>query len=844
MSGRNITGKELDVGQYPNCWEFEQKSPDVDTRIKPRDGFYLQSSKIYISEDVEVGESISDLDTNTVKQYFETRYIRSVSAPSAPSGDDPSGWTVEVPTGTDPLWMSGAMKDAQGTLIGSWYDPVLFTGAATLVGTLTNDRSTIPTDLDGNNGNYTNALSKLIIYEGTEDVTSEFTMGYTPSTGVTVDSAYFTANKIVKVTDMSVDAGYVDLQGQRFGTTIVKRFNLTKARQGEQAPVYSMSVSSLVVLVKPTGERNPETLNFWATTQVGLSAPQNYAGIFKFYVDDILWFETDSPQTSYEWDGFEPLYPDTALYPGNTLYPKIVFSGSTALKTMLVELWDATGSVELDSQTVIFIADWENYKDEMLETVPDYVPAYLGRFNQEIPSSYRKGDTWLVYGSSDFPYQRGLYYYNGTDAPYRLTDAAGTTSGLIAAALPDILWAAKNSYGTTATYGAVTYIENLVTNAIFTEKIQIGSGNLDSTIIDGGYLKTELISTLALFAKFLKINSGGSLRGGDRYDEDGAVIDGTKPGFFISASGACKVAGIEFEGSQGGGVAWSGISQIGSSYSISGVVDGSGCCYFSPTMLVFADEGNNNMRMLKWNGSTWAMVGSALSLTDITYPRMCKLNDTDIVLVQTSSTIMRVFRWNGSSFSQVGSTYNFIGGTGFTSVCSIDSTHVVTHSSGSYGATGGLRVFEWNGSTFSLVCSNLDIYGGVNPYYSGIAALSNTDVAVLSYTKKQIATFRFNGSSISQIGNALDLGSVSVPQLTAINSSEVVALLYPDMIVLRWDGENWSIIEECTMTFTLPTAPCIAAMSGNTFAFFFGGSLKMYSIQFCLSYPWRYPFDS
>jgi len=443
-----------------------------------------------------------------VQEYFETRYTRSASAPATPTGDDPVGWTVSIPA-TDPelpLWMSGVMKSAQGVALQAWYSPVRFTNAATVVPLLTNEFARVPTDADGNNGNYVQAKSKLLVYEGTADKTSEFTPGFTasPSGSITFqrldDAGNVDVNgRTVHVTDMTVDTGEIIMSGVRSGLTVEKRFQIYKARLGDQSPVYSMLTSSVIVLVKPDLTRTPSTLTINATSQVGLSEPQPYAGIFKFFLEGQFFFQSAIPQSEYVWTGV-PLFPSLTLYPSTMLIPAPVFDGQDDLLQMRIELWDASAEVQLDAQTVTFMADWENYIEDIQEGVLDKAPRYLGRFNATMPSTYHKGDWWLVYDTDDEPYERGVYFYDGVIAPFRITDAAGTNSGLIVEALPDILWAVKNGYGDTTLYGAVTYIENLVTNAIFTNHLRVGFGNLDSTVISGGQINTQLINTAAIKA--------------------------------------------------------------------------------------------------------------------------------------------------------------------------------------------------------------------------------------------------------------------------------------------------------------------------------------------------------
>lgn len=57
----------------------------------------------------------------------ETRYKRSVAPPSTPTGNDPSGWTIAQPTGTDALWASTVQRAPSGVAISLWSTPNLLT---------------------------------------------------------------------------------------------------------------------------------------------------------------------------------------------------------------------------------------------------------------------------------------------------------------------------------------------------------------------------------------------------------------------------------------------------------------------------------------------------------------------------------------------------------------------------------------------------------------------------------------------------------------------------------------------------------------------------------------------
>lgn len=59
----------------------------------------------------------------------ERRYRRSAMVPATPFGNNPSGWTLDIPGGTDALWASEATKDSSGNVVGSWSTPQRLSGS-------------------------------------------------------------------------------------------------------------------------------------------------------------------------------------------------------------------------------------------------------------------------------------------------------------------------------------------------------------------------------------------------------------------------------------------------------------------------------------------------------------------------------------------------------------------------------------------------------------------------------------------------------------------------------------------------------------------------------------------
>jgi len=61
--------------------------------------------------------------------FTEYRYRTSATVPAAPSGVNPVDWTTTPPNTTDPIWISQAVKKADGSaIVGAWSAPVRFNG--------------------------------------------------------------------------------------------------------------------------------------------------------------------------------------------------------------------------------------------------------------------------------------------------------------------------------------------------------------------------------------------------------------------------------------------------------------------------------------------------------------------------------------------------------------------------------------------------------------------------------------------------------------------------------------------------------------------------------------------
>ena len=96
---------------------------------------------------------------------------------------------------------------------------------------LTNDTHTVPTDSNGNNGNYSGCSTQIELFVGSEKITSGVTYSFSPISGITGSGN--TSNGTYTVTNMTIDVGYVDLTARYNNKNFVKRFTISKNKQGQ-----------------------------------------------------------------------------------------------------------------------------------------------------------------------------------------------------------------------------------------------------------------------------------------------------------------------------------------------------------------------------------------------------------------------------------------------------------------------------------------------------------------------------------------------------------------------------------------------------------------------------------
>lgn len=236
-------------------------------------------------------------------------------------------------------------------------------GVSPCIAVLTNESQSIPTDPEGNNGNYTGCDTTLQLYQGSSLVPvskiTKFT--FAASAGI-VGSGNASTGRYV-VTNMTTDTGYVDLTAEYEGSTFTRRFSISKSKggSGENATSYWM-ISPAAIAKKKNGVYEPTTIKLSAMSQTGESNAVPYAG--KFTIEestDGVNFKTVYASNQNETEVvFKPTNKSARLFRAN-LYAfnsTVNLIESYEVGAFLRESRSTT--TILDSQTIVVVMDGED----------------------------------------------------------------------------------------------------------------------------------------------------------------------------------------------------------------------------------------------------------------------------------------------------------------------------------------------------------------------------------------------------------------------------------------------------------------------------------------------------
>ena len=231
-------------------------------------------------------------------------------------------------------------------------------GSAINSAVLDNEDQMLPADKNGHVVSYGGAESKITIFEGNDDVTSDWYINkvYSPSTLSSLDTATndyevdFTNTNLDSTVFNTIDTAYVLFECKKTQTGAVefsRKFSIVKVKTGQDGTtptIYSLESTAIAVNTSPISggvhpDPDPSSVTFNAYQQTG-NTKSAYNGRIQFYKDD------DSEIT------------DSTTTDASTRTINFNTSPWNAANKVRAVLYEAGANTkQLDAQTVVIVCD-------------------------------------------------------------------------------------------------------------------------------------------------------------------------------------------------------------------------------------------------------------------------------------------------------------------------------------------------------------------------------------------------------------------------------------------------------------------------------------------------------
>lgn len=368
---------------------------------------------------------------------------------------------------------------------------------------LTNENHSVPCDADDNviDGGFSGAETKVVIYKGGEDVTAD---GWTitPQKSSGLAGTYNSTTHVFTPSGLTTPTGYVDFTCSKTedGTTtsVIKRYTITKARNGADATIYSLNTDTPIVKLNKTGNTlSPSQITLSSYATVGNGTPTLSAAAFK--IEESMDGAT-FPAT--------PKYTTTGSLEQTVTYSITAPNASTGAYVKLIRCTlyrNLEMTKVLDTQTIPIVKDGSDGSDG-----ENGISMYLGNYQDAIPCTSAGLTSQAVNVQIPYFALQGIKKVAATatitttlptGVSSSITDATASTDGLITISFP-----ANNNLGLTTGLSAQINIRISVTlngqtqvtdhKYTFTKNLQ----GTDATILqvyskDGGNISNSQGST-------------------------------------------------------------------------------------------------------------------------------------------------------------------------------------------------------------------------------------------------------------------------------------------------------------------------------------------------------------
>lgn len=153
--------------------------------------------------------------------------------------------------------------------------------AHTLTVQLSNEFQGIPTDTNGDGGNYSDCYTNVQVFLDSTDITNDKEVTYTVTPDSSITGAWDSNEKRYTVTYLNSDSASVTITVTYSNLQVTKKFSVSKIKQGDDGRVYMLEVSTLVIKQGEDDRYSPLNVTFSAFYRDGTNAERiSYNGRF------------------------------------------------------------------------------------------------------------------------------------------------------------------------------------------------------------------------------------------------------------------------------------------------------------------------------------------------------------------------------------------------------------------------------------------------------------------------------------------------------------------------------------------------------------------------------------
>lgn len=243
-------------------------------------------------------------------------------------------------------------------------------GNSVISAVLSNESYNVPVFPNGDPRTWNGSATQITIYEGNEDVTSQWTITKSDGNGLT--GTYNTSTHVYTPSSLTEDSSYAEFTCTRTGyATVTKRYTITKeysGADGADAVIYEIIPNVYAINIDESGNYTPSAgVTFSAYKTIGDQSRTTYSGRFKIF------------ESTDFGDNYTLKYTSSSNEASKTYLP----SANTVVSIKAI-LYAAGGTTQqIDEQTVVVTSDGATGKNGQNGT--DGLSMGLGNYSDVIP---------------------------------------------------------------------------------------------------------------------------------------------------------------------------------------------------------------------------------------------------------------------------------------------------------------------------------------------------------------------------------------------------------------------------------------------------------------------------